>query len=377
MQIITHPQHERPAMIAGRWLAPGSALVVTEINAREFRAAGGRYRARPVGEDYRPYWYPADLDGKSLLMVRPGGVGDLLFLTPTLRHLRQTFPGARLAVSAFPKLLEILAGNPNLDELIPYPIGLDRFRRFDYHVDFEDVIENNADARRLPAVDCIAGWLGLRLPDDGRRPELWLTRDDRRAVRYLADKPKGETWVGIQARASSPVRNYPLASLARVATALAAAGHRVFIIGQAGQWGRWRRTTVRNGRELTSYVAGPEGVTDLTGRFASIRRAAAFLEALDLLIAPDSALVHIAGALGVPTLALYGPFPARLRTGDYPRCAALQGEAECAPCFAHGLALPCGRPTCAALERIEPEAVVEAAGAMVSGALECGSLLPL
>jgi len=298
-------------------------------------------------------------------MVRPGGLGDLLFLTPTLQHLRQTFPAARLAVSAFPRLIEILAGNPNIDELIPYPVSLDRFREFDYQVDFEGVIEDNPDAQKLAAVDCIAGWIGLRLPADGRRPELWLTRDDRRAVRYLTGKANGETWVGLQAQASSPVRNYPLPAAAKVAAGLAGAGCRVFILGYAGQWGRWRRTTARNGREQTCYVPGPDGVTDMTGRLNSIRKTAAFVEALDLVIAPDSALVHIAGALDVPTLALYGPFPARLRTGDYARCLAVQGEADCAPCYAHGLALPCGRQQCAAMEKIEPDTVVRLAMEMI------------
>ena len=55
----------------------------------------------------------------------------------------------------------------------------------------------------------------------------------------------------------------------------------------------------------------------------------------DAVIAPDSALCHVAGALGLPTVALYGPFPSALRTDNAPSISAIDGKAPCAPCFWH------------------------------------------
>jgi len=376
--VITYPHNLRFAAASGRegrLILAGQRLVVTEVNAREFRArrdALGCFQSQPLDGELRAYRYPTDLTGKSLLLIRPGGLGDLLFLTPTLRFLKQRWPSARLAVAAFPDLLKILEGNPHLDELLPYPVAYESFRRFDYHADFEGVIEDSRRAEQVTAVQAVAEWVGIELatPEE-RLTELHLTDDDRWSVRYLTKKKPGERWVGLQPQASSAIRSYPLQQSAQVALSLAEAGMRVFILGSSGQWGRWRKIEERTwGRgsspALVTYLPSPPNIVDLTGRFNNIRKLAAFIEALDLLICPDSSMAHIAGALNLPTIALYGPFPAKLRIGDYPRAVALQGQADCAPCFHHGYALPCGRRHCSALEAIQPDHIVAVAREMLN-----------
>ncbi len=76
-------------------------------------------------------------------------------------------------------------------------------------------------------------------------------------------------------------------------------------------------------------------VMDLSRRGLTWRQSAATLLTCDVVLAPDSSMMHVAGALGVPCVALFGPFPWKLRTAYYKSVHALQGIDGCAmaPCF--------------------------------------------
>lgn len=101
----------------------------------------------------------------------------------------------------------------------------------------------------------------------------------------------------------------------------------------------------------------------------SVRQAAALIPQADILVCPDSLFQHIAGALGVPTVALFGPFhwSERVLSG---KVRGLQGTAECGPCRHHagsaqGVNYPddprCSVPKtgfCKAMGAITPERIV-------------------
>ncbi len=103
----------------------------------------------------------------------------------------------------------------------------------------------------------------------------------------------------------------------------------------------------------------------------SLRESAAILATCDAFLGPDSGLVHVAGALGIPTVALYAAFPARLRTAYAPSVASLSGALPCAPCFHHSgqrvfpAQGPCERSReCDALASISPAEIVAAVEAL-------------
>ena len=56
----------------------------------------------------------------------------------------------------------------------------------------------------------------------------------------------------------------------------------------------------------------------------------------ELVIAPDSSMVHIAGALKKPVIGLYSSFKSNLRMKWYRYAHAFESEYQCAPCFIHG-----------------------------------------
>jgi len=56
-----------------------------------------------------------------ILVVRPDHLGDLLFITPALRALRQRYPSAHVTALVGPWGAPVLANNPHVDEIIPLP----------------------------------------------------------------------------------------------------------------------------------------------------------------------------------------------------------------------------------------------------------------
>ncbi len=61
---------------------------------------------------------PAPAKSDKILLIRPDHLGDLLFLTPTLRALRQTLPHAHISLMIGEWSRPIVANNPHIDEIL-------------------------------------------------------------------------------------------------------------------------------------------------------------------------------------------------------------------------------------------------------------------
>jgi ADP-heptose:LPS heptosyltransferase len=75
-----------------------------------------------------------------------------------------------------------------------------------------------------------------------------------------------------------------------------------------------------------------EAVRDLTGR-TSLRQLLALLARARLAFGPDSGALHLAAALGTPTVSLWGATSAARSTPFGAEAWAISGTAPCAPCF--------------------------------------------
>jgi len=319
--------------IAGQEVREGDSLLFPDPVAAEMAL---KYRRWVTLSDVDPYYRKYDghdLTGKSLLLFRYGGWGDLLFLTPLLRYLDTRYPGhGGLVVACGRQYESIYAHNPHVRRVLTYPVRLSEFERHDYHLFFEGTLETSADPD-LHAVDLFARHAGVGDVGDRRLDFAVPEADAAKAKNILRNellfqKNDPRPLVGIHVHASSPVRNYPPDRTLALARELVAAGCLVLLLGSA-----------RDRAEADSaYKEGPPlmDLYNLCGRFKTMALTAAIVARLDLLVGPDSSLVHVAGALDVPTVALYGPFPGAVRTRYYPRCVTLEGEAPCAPCFTHG-----------------------------------------
>lgn len=64
---------------------------------------------------------------KRILVVRTDRVGDVCFITPTLRELRKTFPDAYIATLTQPHTSNLILNNPNVDAILTDDLKKENF----------------------------------------------------------------------------------------------------------------------------------------------------------------------------------------------------------------------------------------------------------
>ncbi len=120
------------------------------------------------------------------------------------------------------------------------------------------------------------------------------------------------------------------------------------------------------GEQIESVLrqAGIENFENLVGR-TTVAELLSVIGGLNLFIGNDSGPMHVAAALGVPTVAMFGPtHPYRAYPWRHPHCKVLYKDVECAPCW---------RRTCplkhhACMRQIEIQEVVSAAFSLLDSA---------
>jgi lipopolysaccharide heptosyltransferase I len=333
-----------------------------------------------------------------ILIVRPSALGDVCRTVPVLASLRAAYPPARIDWLVQDTFAAAVAAHPMLTEVVPFPrgtLGRDlrrgrlapvlrwlrgvRGRRYDLVLECQGLARSAivcawtgaktrvgyADAREL-------GWLaltrrvaapasmhtvdrmlalvdlgmGLRIVRDMR---LYAREEDLRWARRSA----GEAYVVLAPTSRWPGKQWPAERFGAVARALRARGERLVIIGAGPE-----RAQVA---PLLEAVAGDAGVVDLIGGTA-IGQLMAVIAGSRLVIANDSAALHMAVGFARPMIGLYGPTRVAL-VGPYGREADVIQHAgpDDAPDHKDAGA---GRRL---MERITVDEVLEAAGRRLAG----------
>jgi heptosyltransferase-2 len=148
-------------------------------------------------------------------------------------------------------------------------------------------------------------------------------REEARALLRGAGLEPRDVAIGLQLGAAfGPSKLWPVDRLAALADRLAARGLRPVLLGTAAS-GELRdavQAAVR--RPVASLVGGdrPALLPAVLGELAA-------------LVAADSGPAHVAAAVGVPTVTLFGPTDPRLTAPLGPRQRAIWRRPPCAPCF--------------------------------------------
>lgn len=326
-----------PFFLADHFSPPGTYLV-ENVTA----AAVLTLRAGDV-EMVSPMLYVDEPE--SVLLIRPGGYGDLLFLTPIIAAMHER--GIKVTVCTHPRYFSILDGQPCC--MAAYPMLEADVRAFDRIVWMENAVEDSKDDTNI--IDLFAERAGIKLTDHQCR---YAVTDEELAWARERFPRTSKPRIGVQVKASADCRNYPDQLFQLVCTRLVTLGYEVALFGAPG-----------------SMTAHPHYIC-LPAHGLDIRQSAAVLADCDACIAPDSAICHLAGALNIPTVALYGPFPWQARTRYAPSIFAISGKAPCAPCFHHARTDPwvAGKPCstakhCVALAAIRPEQIVAKVESMI------------
>jgi heptosyltransferase-2/heptosyltransferase-3 len=365
---------------------------------------------------------PASPRLERLLLIRPDHLGDVLLTTPALAALRQALPAARLTLLVGPWAEQVARRGAAVDEVLcldfpgftrrpkrhllqPYLL-LDRAGRalrgrFDAALIFRPdhwwgallavragiplrlgFATPTAEPLLTEALPLAAGEhvaaLNLRLAEraaalaGGDRaafaappePRFELS-DDERAWAAATCPADGRPLVALHAGSGSPLKNWPAPRWAAVADALAEAGARVALTGGPDD----------EATPLMVEATMRHPAIQLVGQ-TTLGQLGALFERASLVLGTDNGPLHLAAAVGAPTLRLYGPTDPALY-GPWPPTASaahelLTSDLACRPC-GNIVAPPCGaRQEPACLRAIAPSLVARRALAL----LEAGRQRP-
>jgi heptosyltransferase-2 len=300
---------------------------------------------------------------RRVLVRAPNWLGDTVMAVPTLRALRQALPDAELWCLG-PWVPTILEGEPGLTRRLDYPrawgarralagelrrAGVDlavllpnsfesAFHawlagarwRLGYAGDGRRALLTHALAAPGARVHQVARYLDLlrvlRVAGPAAPPTLCVSaarRDEaRRLLGAVGLGGRTET-VGIQLGAAlGPSKLWPPDRMAALAAALEGEGTPVVFLGSPA--------AAPLLADVARWLPGP--VRSLVGRDHAALLPALLAE-LGCLVSPDSGPAHVAAAVGVPVVALFGPTDPRLTAPTGDGHAALWRRPPCAPCF--------------------------------------------
>jgi heptosyltransferase-2 len=330
---------------------------------------------------------------RRVLIRAPNWLGDTVMAVPTVRTIRRALPDAELWVLG-PWVPTVLEAEPALDRRLGHPrewparwrLAL-ALRRAG--IDLAVLLPNSFEAalhawlagarvRIGYAGDCRSPLLTHPLPPPGERrhqvalyldllrplgfqsaaapPTLHVTSARQAEALALLGRVgigAGARAVGIQLGAAfGPSKLWPPERLAMLATTLEGDGAPVVFLGSPSAGALLEAVAAGMARAPRSLV-GQDHPALLP----------ALLRELAVLVAPDTGPAHVAAAVGVPVVALFGPTDPRLTAPLGDGHAVLWSRPACAPCF---------QPVCAidhrCLGAIPLEEVLAAVRARLAGA---------
>lgn len=224
------------------------------------------------------------------LILRPGAIGDFLVSLPALEYLRAEYTevwttGANRPLVRFADHVESLAAS-GIDRagLTGDPITgplYDRLATFDQIISWYG--SNRPEFRQ--AVADLPFTFHTALPSEGspcHAVDFYLDQvgAPRGAIPSLAIPSRNEGWLAIHPYSGSPRKNWPLANFEAVAESM--------------------RVPVR-------WTAGPEEPLPQATRFDDLFDLATWLAGASAYLGNDSGISHLAAAVGIPVVALFGP----------------------------------------------------------------------
>ncbi|MBI5562264.1 MAG: lipopolysaccharide heptosyltransferase II [Deltaproteobacteria bacterium] len=340
-------------------------------------------------------------DNKPILVRAPNWIGDAVMCLPALEALHRLYPASAITVVAKPRVAPVFRHCACIKDIIEYDdkgghrgivgrlklaSGI-RSRRFGKAVLFQNAFDaaflsfvsgiperigygrDLRSALLTKAVKLtpeikkrhqtlyylnIVAALGARMPDAPPLPCLRVpARERARAERFLKERGiYGRVIIGAAPGASyGPAKMWPPGHFASALNALAKT-HGAYPVIFGGPDDKAACNAVSS--LLTVEHANLAGELSLGESIALMGRASIF-------ITNDSGPMHLASALGVPTIAVFGSTDAVITGPLGKRAMVMSSGLECSPCFKRECRY--GHYRC--LREITAEAVVKEAGGLL------------
>jgi heptosyltransferase II len=320
------------------------------------------------------------LDFSNILVRATNWVGDAVMSLPALRAIRERFSTARISVLAKPWVADLYGRESFIDEIIlysgqsPWRTGHQlRSRRFDCAI----LLQNAFEAAWIAWLASIPTRIGYKR--DGR--QLLLTRAVN--VPKPGEIPRHERFYYLELlRRAGIIDTLPESEEIRLGSGAVPSAKRVIGVSPGAAYGTAKRWlperfaeaagTLATARGASIALFGTRGERELCGEVAQLLNGhqvtnyagqttlAQFIDlasGCELFLTNDSGSMHIASALGVPTVAIFGATDDST-TGPTGRNArVVRHPVDCSPCLLRECPIDHRCMTGVSAERVVQEAL--------------------
>ncbi len=301
---------------------------------------------------------------QSMLVIHQGALGDFILALPALENLRKAFPQAKSIVMGYPRILELVEHRFYADQILSIDQkGMASFfvregmldqALSKYFSTFDLVTVFGKDERGIYTENlkrvCLGKLLPIRtFPSWGERvhiidhlleqfaqwglpvtewnPRLYLkTSDQDWGIKFWREKgltkKEQERMIILHPGSGSKRKVWPLERFLRLARTLQEDLNRriLIVLGPA------------EGAEVQKVFEEMEPEAPLCVKGLSLLQLASVMEGCRLFIGNDSGISHMAAALGLPTMALFGPTDPNVWSPRGEKVAVVRKEIPCSPC---------------------------------------------
>ena len=262
---------------------------------------------------------------------RLGGIGDVLMTTPIMKALKYHLPSCHITYAtdfeySNGALVDIISHNPYVDKIVP--IAEVKDRDYDYRVDVTITGLDREKPKSVPPnrIDMFAEEVGVDISLDPV-PTYVITEKERKQALSVIEKiipdREDKQIIAIQTRSNDERRTWPLGHVEKLVDKLSEnAKFHVFVF----DWGH----TIERWESLDKWKDSPNIHLFMEGSFIDT---AALVDQADVVVCPDSSMLHLAGALNKKIVTIFGPIPPESRINYYSNATAIVHRLPCSFCW--------------------------------------------
>ncbi len=320
---------------------------------------------------------------KRILIIKLSSLGDVFHAIPAVHNLQAELD-AEVDWVTQPEYVDLVKCFPMVSTVIPFPrrrfwrqagalVQAVRAKQYDYVIDLQGLIKSAVVARlargRLrigPSFEREGARFFYDVVAGPKNKDRHAVDENLDVVRYLGlpvrpalfpvqfPAPEIETStprVGLVPWSRRLNKNWPASHFIEAARRMRTEfGASLFLFGSQSDWAGCEEIRV-----ALSGTPGPGSVVNLAGKTSLVEMGGWFSK-MNLVVVNDSGPLHMAVALGVPVVTMFGPTDPK-RTGPYGAGhQVLSSVMDCCPCFGKD----CGLPTVECMGRITPDQVMVA-----------------
>jgi len=295
---------------------------------------------------------------KAILLIRPGGIGDAVLLTPSIKILKSKFPNSQIHILCEKRNSGIFSLTKEVNEV------------YHYDKDFEilkclknkyDIVIDTEQWHRLSAVIGYLTRSPIRIGfDTNERKKLFTDRIPYSHEEYevysffhLIEPLIGEKItnfeepfidiseedclslngnndkIAIFPGATITERRWGATKYGEVAKRLSKKGFKILILGS--------KNDTKDANKICEYS---DNIFNMAGK-TTLQQVACILKKCKLLISGDTGLLHLAYAVGTPTVSIFGSGIEKKWAPRGDKHVVLNKHLDCSPCTRFGYTPKC------------------------------------